>query len=486
MKTKICLALTEQTLEKNLQVFNKYKHEVDLLELRMDYLSRDEFSNVYSFPSLVDVPVILTIRRKIDGGEFTEDEKVRASLFSLALTFSENDAKRFEFVDFESDFFVPNLEYTCKMYGIKIIRSIHLIREALKDIDCVLEELKKHTYDIIKIASNSYSLKDTLNLFQMAKKIKNEDFVLIAMGEYGLTSRILSNLIGSCFVYTFNEDYINRKSLSKELLDPHTLHSIYHFNKINYDTNIFGVIGGAVNNSLSPSLHNAKFENNNSVYIPISAKNVDEACNFVKYLRMKGISITNPFKESIISYVDELEDEANTIKSINTISYFNNRIKGYNTDIYGFEKALREFLDNDLIPSSKVSVLGAGGVSRAVCYVLKKMMFKDVVIFNRTLEKAKNVAFLYNFNFALLDVSSLKLLNEHSDLIINTTSLGDENILPFYEFNGHEYVFDLIYNPEKTKLLQNAQAKGCKICNGYSMLKYQAEKQSKIFMGDEL
>ena len=120
--------------------------------------------------------------------------------------------------------------------------------------------------------------------------------------------------------------------------------------------------------------------------------------------------------------------------------------------------------------------------------MLKKLNFKNVVVFNRTLEKAKAIAYLYNFDFAILDTSSLKLLKEHSDLIINATSVGmssNENVLPFYEFSGNEYVFDLIYNPEKTNLLQRAEEKHCKICNGYTMLKYQAEEQFKIFMGDK-
>ena len=487
MKTKICLALTEETLSEDLKVFNKYKNEVDVLELRVDCLSKDELFNVHSFPSLVDVPVILTVRREKDGGRFAYNEVARTMLFSLALNFNDNDVKKFEFIDLESDFFAPRLEYACKMYGIKIIRSLHSIVEPIKDFELALSEVRKNIYDIIKIVSYSFSLHDTISLFQATVKIKNEDFILVSMGKYGIVSRILANLVGSYFVYTFSEDYIKKHSLTEELVDPHTLLSTYNFNKINNYTHIFGIIGGAVNSSLSPSLHNFKFKAKevNSVYIPISAKTVDEACEFVKFLGIRAISVTTPFKESIISYIDELEETSNILKCVNTVSCFGKKSIGYNTDVYGFEKSLLEFLNGNLSP--KVSVLGAGGASRAVCYVLKRLKFNNVIIFNRTLEKAKTVAFLYNFDFALLDVSSLDVLKENSDLIINTTSVGmlsDENVLPFYEFSGSEYVFDLIYNPEKTQLLKNAEKKGCKICNGYSMLKYQAEEQFNIFMGD--
>ena len=488
MKTKICLSLTEKTLSEDLKIFNKYKDEVDILELRVDCLSKDELFNVHTFPSLVDLPVILTVRREKDGGNFTYNEVARTMLFSLALNFTDSDIKKFAFVDLESDFFAPRLEYACKMYGIRIIRSLHSIKEAIKDFDVAIKELKKNTYDIIKIASYSSSLKDTLLLFQATSKLKNEDFVLVAMGDYGLCSRILANFIGSCFVYTFSENYIKEHASNAGLLDPHTLLSIYNFNRINSETHIFGVVGKAVNSSLSPSIHNAKFRENNinSVYIPILAKNIEEACDFVKTIGIRAISVTAPFKESIIPYIDELNDVSSTIKSVNTVSCFGKNSIGYNVDVYGFEKALLEFLKGNY--PMKVSVLGAGGASKAICYVLKKLNFKNVVVFNRTLEKAKAIASVYNFDFALLDSSSLEVLKKHSDLIINATSVGmssNENVLPFYEFLGHEYVFDLIYNPEKTKLLQNAEEKHCKICNGLSMLKYQAEKQFNIFMGDK-
>lgn len=172
MKTKICLSLTEKTLDDDLKVFNKYKNEVDVLELRVDCLSKDELFNVHSFPSLVDVPVILTVRREKDGGEFAYNEVARTMLFSLALNFSDSDIKRFEFVDLESDFFAPRLEYACKMYGIKIIRSLHSISSSIKDFDFAIREVKKNTYDIIKIASYSSSLHDTLCLFQAISKLK--------------------------------------------------------------------------------------------------------------------------------------------------------------------------------------------------------------------------------------------------------------------------------------------------------------------------
>ena len=488
MKTKICLSLTEKTLNEDLKVFNKYKDEVDILELRVDCLSKDELFNVHSFPSLVDVPVILTVRREKDGGKFTYNEIARTMLFSLALNFTDIDTKRFEFIDLESDFFAPRLEYACKMYGTKIIRSLHSISGPIKDFDLAIKELKKNTYDIIKIASYSSSLQDTIRLFQATSKLKNEDFILVAMGSYGLTSRILANFIGSYFVYTFSENYIKEHSLKEELLDPHTLFSTYNFDRINYETHIFGIIGKAVNSSFSPGIHNAKFKDKdiNSVYVPILAKNVDEACDFVKMLGIRAISVTAPFKESIIPYIDELNDVSSTVKSVNTVSCFGKKSIGYNVDVYGFEKALLEFLKGN--HPMKVSVLGAGGASKAVCYVLKKLNFKNVVVFNRTLEKAKAISYLYNFDFAILDTSSLKLLKEHSDLIINATSVGmssNESVLPFYEFSGNEYVFDIIYNPEKTNLLQRAEERHCKICNGYTMLKYQAEEQFKIFMGDK-
>ena len=489
MKSKICLVLTEETIEKNLKLFEKYRKYIDLLELRVDFLSSDEIFHVYKFPSLVDVPVILTIRRKIDGGEFAQGEYTRALSFARAINADATGGKNFEYIDLENDVSIPSIEDACEILGIKIIRSFHSINAPVSDIPTVFNELKKKKHEIIKIASKSFSLKDTIELFKASKTIKDSKSILVSMGKYGIISRILSSFLSSEIVYTFSDEAIERLNLKDEMLSPATLFSTYNFDKINEKTEFYGIIGENVNSSLSPSLHNSNFSRFaiNALYLPFSAKDIDDAFLIAKYLKVKALSVTSPFKILSLQYANEVHESAKIVKATNTLSFFNNVVTSYNTDIVGFEKALKEFLE----PSSKplkASLLGAGGASRAVCYALKKMGFSDVIVFDRVKEKAELVASPYAFKAALLDISNLELLQKYSSLIINATTVGmgslsGFNPISFYKFLGHEYVFDLIYNPPITLFLKKAKEAGCKTCNGYSMLKYQAKAQFNIFNG---
>ena len=122
------------------------------------------------------------------------------------------------------------------------------------------------------------------------------------MGQYGLSSRILSKKLNSQIVYTFTPEYIKKNKLEQELIDPETLEDLYNFSKINNKTRLYGVIGKDVNTSLSPKIHNEgfKIKDLNSVYIPISAVSSKEALDFANLLNIKGLSVTAPFKSEII------------------------------------------------------------------------------------------------------------------------------------------------------------------------------------------
>ena len=141
----------------------------------------------------------------------------------------------------------------------------------------------------------------------------------------------------------------------------------------------------------------------------------------------------------------------------------------------------------------KVAIIGAGGAARAIAYVIKKMKGK-ACIFNRTVSKAKSLAQEYGFAYAPLSIESLPKLEMYSSLIIQTTSIGlavgereisDEKNDPlhFYNFKGYENVYDIIYHPQVTPILNRAQMAGCKTANGFDMLKYQGYKQFELFTG---
>ena len=542
MRSKVCLILTCSTLQEDLGVFSFYQKascSVDMLELRVDYLNHNEIFQVHKFPSLVNVPVILTIRREKDGGEFKQGEYARLLTFFRCLNadafqaktlagrrFEEANSvnrsrdassnneilssnkhfllnkdsspKTFAYIDLEDDFYIPELEEICDILNIKIIRSYHSINEPIQDYGIILKSIKQKKHDIIKIASYATSVKDTQKLFEVSKKLKSDKHILISLGKYGLITRILSTKLGSKWTYAFSYDMIEVKGWEDEVVELESLvRGTYNFHQISKKSRLFGIIGSSVNSALSIAKHNQFLRRKklNATYIPLSAQNIDQAIEMACYLGIEGLSVTAPFKIQAMQYATDFDEEAMAVGSCNTLifgqGWTGKEIKAYNTDITGFQISLQKFLKEGLKPSLKVSVLGAGGAARAVCYVLYRLGFKNVIIFNRTYSKAHRLATQYKFDCETLDASITVLLHEYSDLIINTTSVGglsfpNEDILSFYNFSGDEKVLDIAYrtvpySSGNTPLVERAKSHGCIAENGYSMFRHQAEIQMQLF-----
>jgi len=498
MGVKICLVLTGKSLEENLDIIKGYEKKgchIDLLELRVDMLEHEELFKVQFFPSMVSYPVILTIRRKRDGGEFKSGEFARLFTFARALNVDKPQKKTFSYIDLELDANMKSIEDIALVLGIKIIRSYHSLNRPIKNYTKIIKRLQEKKADVIKIASSSFSLKDTMSLFEASKELKDRKHILIAMGEYGLLSRIMANILGNAFLYVFSNKFIKINKKEAELLDIDN--SQYNICNVSKEANYFGILGSHVNLSLSPPYHNKIFRQKKlkAVYVPLSSTNIEEGLSMAEMLGIKALSVTSPFKEASVQYASRLDSSVELTGTANTLVFSNksfyDEIKAYNTDIVGFERSIKKFLAYNFNSNLKVSVLGAGGVAKTISYVLKMLGFSHVVIFNRTYDKARAVASLYNFEVSPLDVFSLNILKEHSDLIINATSLGmmgqeNNSPIPFYHFTGREYVFDVVYRrylrkTHLTSFLQIAKDRGCKICDGRLMFKEQAIEQAKIF-----
>ena len=205
------------------------------------------------------------------------------------------------------------------------------------------------------------------------------------------------------------------------------------------------------------------------------------------------MSITVPHKETVLPELARIDEEVADIRASNTIVKEAGQWCGYNTDASGFTTALKEFLGVDKLRHRRVAIIGAGGAARAIAYAIKKLGGK-ACIFNRTLINAKIIADKYGFKYAPLAQDSVYDLEMYSDIIIQTTSVGNGYFGPsnesndplyFYNFKGNENVYDIIYSPEITPMMSRAIASGCHVSNGYSMLRHQGYKQFKLFTGEE-
>ena len=246
------------------------------------------------------------------------------------------------------------------------------------------------------------------------------------------------------------------------------------------------VIGNPIEHSLSPKLHNywINLNNINAIYEKEKLNNNDleELVLRVRKKEISGVNITVPFKRDIIKYIDNLSPEAEITQSVNTIHLENDKILGSNTDIVGFELAIKHI--NFSLKNKKVFIIGAGGVVPSVIYALKKMNVSSITISNRTKEKAEN---LKKFNNDLITVNWGEVPN--FDLIINATSLGlngnDEIKLNFSENVEGKLFYDVIYNPKETTFLKRGKKLGSQTENGRMMFIHQAAEAFKIWHGIE-
>ena len=244
------------------------------------------------------------------------------------------------------------------------------------------------------------------------------------------------------------------------------------------------VIGNPITHSLSPELHNYWIKENgiNGIYNKekLNERDLKELFIKIKNKEINGANITVPFKKNVIAHLDQLSFEAEKTQSVNTVYLKNDKIIGHNTDIDGFELAIRDV--NYDVEGKKVLILGAGGVVPSVIFALYKMKVLSVTISNRTKSKAENLKSLFN-DLEIVDWGEAS----NFDMIINATSIGlkkeDKLNLDFSKFQSSEFFYDVIYNPKETNFLKTGKNLGNKIENGKKMFIYQAAAAFNIWHG---
>jgi len=244
------------------------------------------------------------------------------------------------------------------------------------------------------------------------------------------------------------------------------------------------VIGNPIEHSLSPRLHNFWIKKNNidAIYKKqkLEADKLEDLILKVKEKKIQGVNVTVPFKNTIIPLLDKLSTEAQNTQSVNTIYLDNNETIGHNTDIDGFELGIKKLKLN--LSNKKVLILGAGGVVSSIIFALNKMNVSEIIISNRTKQKAENLKNLFN-NLKIIDWGDIP----NFDMIINATSVGlnekDELNLDFSLVGKNKFFYDVIYNPKETNFLKLGKKLGNITENGKLMFIYQAFSAFNIWHG---
>lgn len=274
------------------------------------------------------------------------------------------------------------------------------------------------------------------------------------------------------------------------------------FVEINHNTKVVGVIGHPIKHSLSPIMHNYAFNklDLNYVYLPfdINPANLKEALRGMAALGITGFNVTIPHKERIVEYLDELSDGAKIVNAVNTVVNENGKLLGYNTDIDGIAKTLEAFKEK--LNGKTVSLFGAGGAARAVIYTLiTRFNIKEINIINRTVERAESLKDYFTSKLLFEKIKTYELIPpdlvkvlQNSTLIINTTSIGmspEEDDTPTSipeSFNKNQIVFDVIYTPRKTKLLEIAESRNAITLNGLKMFIEQGAKAFELWTNKKM
>ncbi len=253
---------------------------------------------------------------------------------------------------------------------------------------------------------------------------------------------------------------------------------------INGETKVYGIIGNPVGHSLSPLMHNAAFREKklNCVYVPFPVSDVSQVVNAVRCLKIQGLSVTAPFKESIIPLLDECDESSRKIGAVNTVKFNGVKVLGINTDWIGAVRAIERKIS---LKDKKCVVIGAGGAARALVFGLKKWGVSLIVV-NRNVSRGEKIAREFFTDFAPLD----RIEELSCDVLINATPVGmfpreGETLVPKSWLKGSMLVMDMVYRPRMTKLIRNALEKGCEVVEGLEMLLEQGIAQFEWWTGEK-
>jgi 3-dehydroquinate dehydratase/shikimate dehydrogenase len=464
----------------------EHKHLVEqgarLVELRLDYINGE--INIKRLIADRPCPVVITCRRPADGGKFQGAEEERLLLLRTAI------AEGVEYVDLEEDVAgkIPRFGQT------KRIISYHNFRHTPENLAEIHHRLCSLDPDIVKISTMVNHPRDNLLLLRLSQQSKTPT-ISLGMGDIGVPTRILAGKFNAPFTYaTFSHE----RALAPGQLSFQQMNEIYHYDHINAETEVYGVIADPVGHSLSPLIHNAGFRHFgfNKVYVPFRVPREDLArfLDDAPALGVCGLSVTIPHKEETIKKLTEADEAVRGIGAVNTMIFASGKRRGFNTDYRAAMSCLDEVLrsgplkqekEEHLLRGKTVLVLGAGGVGKALVFGLSR---RGANIVLADINPKAAAALAKNFHCRVIDWGARHTVT--ADLLFNCTPVGmhpnvDETPYEKHHLRPSMIVFDVVYNPESTLLVKEARGRNCTVITGVEMFVRQAALQFKLFTGKE-
>lgn len=434
----------------------------DLLEFRIDHFDEHATKNLKFLK--IPLPVIFTLRTKAQGGSYKGSEKERLKKIK------ELAALQPEYFDLEYDIGGKFVEEMLQEFpNIKSILSYHDFRETPRDLEVILKKMHETPAHLYKIACKANSMSDSLRMLHFVKT--HAPLLGMCMGEKGKITRILGPKMGCPWIYTALS--LDQQSAKGQLTCEEL--AVYPLNH----SAIYGLIGDPVDKSIGHYTHNKVMKELgvDGIYVKMQVEKdeLEEFFLLAKKIGIKGLSVTMPLKESVIPFLDHIDDKAKKIGAVNTILFQEGKLIGYNTDGKGALDAIEAKLK---VQDKKVIVLGAGGSARSIAYEAL-LRGGDVLILNRTKEKAERLAKHFGVRGGGLDA----LKGEYA-ILINTTPealpISPDEICP------HSLVMDIKAIPKMSPLLDQAMLKECTLVFGYEMFVNQAVEQFALWFSSRL
>jgi 3-dehydroquinate dehydratase / shikimate dehydrogenase len=474
---KVCLAVNADTADEMLEIAETRARENPFIELRLDYIKQPlsamtkirQFLETHQY-----VTAVATCRRADNGGQF------KGSLAAELEVLNKAHAAGCQIVDLEMESALKTkadvLARLRRSAGL--IVSFHDFR-ATRNLEATLEKMLQVPADYYKIVSTATTLSDNVTMMKFLQTQGDKNALIgLCMGEQGIISRVLSVRAGS--VFTFGAVSVETKTAPGQM-SARDLRNIYRIEQVDAATRVFGVAGDPIEHSLSPVIMNTALrrENVNGVYVALHAKTLKDLLYCVREIPLHGLSVTMPYKQSIVEHLDNTDAHTAKIGACNTVVRGQDgKLYGFNTDIAGVVRPLEQRITID---NAKVLVLGAGGAARAAVFGLKERG-AEVWILNRTAAKGQKLA----RQAKARTIKRADLRKTAFDVIVNATPVGMGNAkdCPLKEEEIQaKVVFDMVYDPVETRLLQVARAKGISVIPGVEMFVHQAARQFEIWTG---
>jgi len=470
---RICAVVAGPTAAKMAAQVRLALRETSTVELRLDWLASDaERSRLLGWLRRSrprSATFLATCRRRQAGGLFPGN--IEAQLYWLM----QAREAGCQWCDLEVETLRKLPDQSVREYGVppRVMLSMHDFRRT-PPLARSLQTPRRGEVDVIKIAAHAQSIADSVRLLRFARSSKN--CIAAPMGEVGLPARILALREGSALAYA-----PVAQATAPGQVSLHELKYLYRAHKLTRSTQVFGVIGNPVGHSLSPLLHNSGFvaRRVNAVYLPFLVRDLRDFLGAVPEFGIRGFSVTLPHKQSILRHLKECDPLAADIGAVNTVEVRRDgSLSGCNTDYVGVLRALQRKLR---LAGSRVLIFGAGGSARAAAFALARAG-ATVAICARRERAARELARAVGGEV----VPRRALQTEFFDAVLNATPIGmhpSTEISPLAPRELHcRIVMDLIYRPEKTRLLKLAARKGIATVSGIEMFLAQGIAQWEIWM----